>query len=153
VVDDEPMLRALCTMLLADWGFRVLEARDGQEAWELLQRASASFDAGELAREQNVIDAVLLDVNMPRLRGDALLVQLRRAYPGLPVIMMSSEADDVRNRVLSLGASSFLVKPFRPAELESHLTHALETPLALPQAAMLGFARAPEQLHRSSSAR
>ena len=111
VVDDEPMLRDLCSALLTTWGYKTVEARDGQEALEKLDHAS--------------VDAVLLDVNMPRLRGDVLLAQLRKKRPELPVIIMSSEGGSVRENVLGLGASSFLVKPFRPAQLKDHITHAL----------------------------
>ena len=106
------MLRDLCTALLADWGYTPMEAQDGLDALEKL--------------EGNPVDAVLLDVNMPRLRGDALLARLRAEHPGLPVIIMSSEAGSVRENVLGLGASSFLVKPFRPSQLKDHITHALQ---------------------------
>jgi CheY-like chemotaxis protein len=126
-------------MLLDDWGYGVTEARDGQEAWELLEQAAVS------------VDAVLLDVNMPRLGGEALLARLRRDYPSVQVIMMSSEADEVRRNALNLGASSFLVKPFRPAELRNHIDHALGVPLALPPAAIPSCARPPEQIRRMSS--
>lgn len=111
VVDDEPMLRGLCVTLLASWGYLVTEACDGHEALEMLR--------------QYPVDVVLLDMNMPRLRGDALLARLRRERPGLPVIIMSSEGDGVRKKVLGLGASSFLTKPFRPAQLKDHIRHAL----------------------------
>ena len=63
VVDDEPMLRGLCVTLLASWGYLVIEASDGQEALEKLR--------------EYPVDVVLLDMNMPRLRGDALLARLR----------------------------------------------------------------------------
>ncbi|MFT3924063.1 MAG: response regulator [Myxococcales bacterium] len=112
VVDDEPMLRDLCSALLADWGYDPMEAQDGLDALEKL--------------EETPVDAVLLDVNMPRLRGDALLARLREERPQLPVIIMSSEADSVRENVLGLGASSFLVKPFRPSQLKDHIKHALQ---------------------------
>jgi len=111
VVDDEPMLRGLCVTLLASWGYQAIEAIDGQDALEKLREYS--------------VDAVLLDMNMPRLRGDALLTRLRRERPGLPVVIMSSEGEGLRKRVLGLGASSFLSKPFRPAQLKDHIRHAL----------------------------
>ena len=111
VVDDEPMLRDLCSTLLETWGYSPVEAHDGQDALEQLGRSS--------------VDIVLLDVNMPRLRGDALLARLRQEHPELPVIIMSSEGDNVRSNVMGLGASSFLVKPFRPSQLQDHIRHAL----------------------------
>jgi DNA-binding response OmpR family regulator len=111
VVDDEPMLRGLCATLLTSWGYHVAEAQDGQDALEKLREVP--------------VDAVLLDMNMPRLRGDALLARLRRERPALPVIIMSSEGDGARRRVLGLGASSFLMKPFRPAQLKDHINNAL----------------------------
>lgn len=112
VVDDEPLLRGLCSSLLSSWGYEVTEAHDGQDALEKLRLAS--------------VDAVLVDINMPRLRGDALLACLRREQPALPVVIMSSDfMETTRTRVLDLGASSFLAKPFRPIQLKEHISQAL----------------------------
>jgi CheY-like chemotaxis protein len=111
VADDEPMLRALCVTLLASWGYQVTEAHDGRDALSKVHEQS--------------FDAVLLDMNMPHLRGDVLLARLRHERPELPVIIMSSEGENARRRVLGLGASSFLAKPFRPAQLKDHIAHAL----------------------------
>lgn len=110
VVDDEPSVRGVCATLLAEWGYEVSEACDGQDALEKLTQLS--------------VDAMLLDVDMPRLRGDALLERLTCERPNLPVVIMSSDGQEVQTRVLDLGARSFLVKPFRPAQLKAHITHA-----------------------------
>jgi CheY-like chemotaxis protein len=111
VVDDEPLVRTLCATLLQDWGYDVTEAQDGVDA--LAKLAEFAFDA------------VLLDLNMPRLRGDAVLAQLRHERPDLPVIMMSSDGHEVRSRVLHLGARSFLTKPFSPPQLRDHVASVL----------------------------
>jgi CheY-like chemotaxis protein len=111
VADDEPMLRTLCATLPASWGYQVTEARDGRDALAKLQETS--------------FDAALLDMNMPHLRGDVLLARLRHERPQLPVIIMSSDGDIARRRVLGLGASSFLAKPFRPAQLKDHIAQVL----------------------------
>jgi CheY-like chemotaxis protein len=110
VVDDEPLVRTVCTTLLTDWGYEVSEAQDGQEALEMVAQLR--------------VDAVLLDINMPRLRGDAVLAKLRERRPELPVVMMSSDGLDVQARLLDLGARSFLAKPFVPEELRDHIARA-----------------------------
>jgi CheY-like chemotaxis protein len=111
VVDDEPTVRSVCAALLANWGYAVTEAHDGQDALEKLAEIT--------------VDAVLLDVNMPRLRGDLLLARLREERPCLPVVIMSSDGQEVQARVLHLGATSFLTKPFGAAQLRDHITRAL----------------------------
>lgn len=111
VVDDEPLLRSVCVSLLVAWGYAVCEARDGEEA---------------LALEAQIhIDAVLLDVHMPRLPGDAVLAVLRKRRPDLPVVMMSSDIGALQARVRELGARSFLSKPFAPTQLRHHISRAL----------------------------
>ena len=112
VVDDEPLLRKLCCSLLASWGYEVIEAADGLAALDKLREAP--------------VDAVLVDINMPRLGGDGLLAQLRPKYPQLPVVIMSSDLrQGIQERMLRLGANSFLRKPFRPVQLQEHIAQAL----------------------------
>ena len=77
VVDDEKNVRMTTELLLRRLGFEVLAARDGAEAITTFRSESAR------------IDAVLLDLSMPRMDGLATLKELRRIDPRVPVVLTS----------------------------------------------------------------
>ncbi len=99
VVEDSPIYQELVTALLGGLGHDVRLARDGQEAVELLG--------------QQVVDAVLSDIQMPRMDGLALLRWIRGSekLKTLPVVLLSAlgSAEDKR-RGLEAGADGYLVK-------------------------------------------
>ena len=99
-VDDNATIRRAIAMRLGAKGFDVTTAEDGQGA----------LDA--LARDQ--FDLVLLDLQMPGMRGDEVLRAVRRRYNGmeLPVIMLaaSDNKQDIANAI-ELGANDYVVKP------------------------------------------
>lgn len=102
IVDDEHDLRRLLGELLADSGWQVVEAEDGEQA------------LAHLARER--FDVVLLDHRMPGLSGGDVFRRLRAAGDETPVILMTA-ARDVRELARSLGVPRFLGKPFDLDEL------------------------------------
>jgi DNA-binding response OmpR family regulator len=105
VVDDEPDIRETLTDLLAADGYEVSTAVDGADA---LSRV--------VAQRPNL---VLLDVDMPRLRGVEALVAIRALSPTTRVIMMSGKADlDEAKRALAAGAFDYVTKPFDLAYLD-----------------------------------
>jgi type II secretory ATPase GspE/PulE/Tfp pilus assembly ATPase PilB-like protein/CheY-like chemotaxis protein len=110
LVEDEDTLRRVMRDLLEQEGYRIFEARDGVEALEQVDRHAP--------------DLVLLDLNLPNVDGYTVLSQLR-SRPGtkeLPVIVLSARGDeDNEVRVLRLGATDFLTKPFRPRALSARL--------------------------------
>ncbi|MBA4071483.1 MAG: hypothetical protein C0497_06560 [Gemmatimonas sp.] len=106
VVEDESAVRELVRTALTRAGYRVLAARDGDEA---LTRAAAH--AGR-------IDLLLTDVVMPGLNGRELALRFRQARPNARVLFMSGFASDVIAEDGGLvGDSELLTKPFTPAEL------------------------------------
>jgi two-component system chemotaxis response regulator CheY len=112
VVDDSDSIRKLLEVTLKTRGFAVTSAADGQEALETLERNTEGATVH--------FDALVLDINMPRLDGLSLLT-LMRARPEwgtLPILMLTTEgrAED-RDRALALGANDYMVKPFKPSEL------------------------------------
>ena len=106
VVDDEEMVRRLAARMLITLGYRVLEARDGQEAVRVLQRDAAR------------IDGVLTDVAMPGLNGRQLGETIARCWPQIRVLYMSGFP---AARVVSEGAigptDPFVQKPFTEEQL------------------------------------
>jgi len=101
VVDDEPsMLEILVEWLVRGEYANVRSAGDGQEALEM-----CCADSYEL---------VISDINMPRMDGITLLRNLRELGHRMPAIVFVSGLDSVnRKELLDLGASAFLLKPFR----------------------------------------
>jgi type II secretory ATPase GspE/PulE/Tfp pilus assembly ATPase PilB-like protein len=110
LVEDEAPLRLALRDLLEHDGFIVHEAEDGIVALDEIDRRAP--------------DAVVLDLNLPRLDGYAVLARLRArpATFALPVIVLTAKADeDNEVRVFELGANDFLTKPFRPRALTARL--------------------------------
>ncbi|MDP1889576.1 MAG: response regulator [Gemmatimonadaceae bacterium] len=114
VVEDEGAVRELVRTALTRAGYRVLAARDGEEA---LTRAAAH--AGR-------IDLLVTDVVMPGLNGRELALRFRQARPDARVLFMSGFAADVIAEDGGLsGDSELLLKPFTPDELLSRVRAAL----------------------------
>ncbi|MGE0815524.1 MAG: ATP-binding protein [Vicinamibacterales bacterium] len=110
VVEDDPQVRRVGVMALQSAGFRVIEARDGIEG---LARAS-----GEPLR------VLVTDMVMPRMGGLDLLRRIRDGQPNVGVLLVSGYPGDP-NLLRSLPArTSFLQKPYSPAELTANV-HAL----------------------------
>ena len=106
VVDDSVTVRKVTQRLLAREGYQVVLARDGIDALGQLQ--------------DTVPDAMLLDIEMPRMDGFELAAQLRAdpRWRSVPVIMISSRtADKHREQAQALGVSAFLGKPYDETEL------------------------------------
>ena len=99
VADDSPHLVLLYRAVLEDAGFEVVSVSNGMAA-------IAAVEAGDL-------DAVILDVLMPGVSGDAIAERLRRTNPGLPVLLMTG---DYGEQFVD-GATPVLRKPFAPEEL------------------------------------
>jgi two-component system, OmpR family, response regulator MprA len=108
VVDDDPALSRTLRRALGVEGYDVDTAPDGAEA---LQRLAASH-----------YDAVVLDVNMPRVDGLAVCRSMRSRRDTTPVLMLTAR-DAVGDRVegLDAGADDYLVKPFALDELNARV--------------------------------
>ena len=117
VVDDEEMVRRLALRMLFGQGYRVLEAKGGDEAVRMLQRAA------------NRIDGVLTDLAMPGLGGRQLGETISRCWPQVRVIYMSGFP---AGRMVNEGAldpnDPFVQKPFTAEQLTSKVREALGRP-------------------------
>lgn len=110
LVDDEDHLRRLLKDLLEREGYEVIEARDGAEALEQIDRHAP--------------DVMLLDLNLPGMDGYSVLahVRSRPATEALPIVVLTAKGDeDNEVRVLQAGADDFLTKPFRARALYARL--------------------------------
>jgi signal transduction histidine kinase len=115
VVDDDPLVRRVGQMMLEEAGFTVLVAKDGREAVDLVRE------------KPERIDAVVLDVTMPRMGGEEALGELRRLRADLPIVLSSgySEADAMK-RFSDHGATAFVQKPYPAAKLVGALLELME---------------------------
>lgn len=102
VADDEKEIRELLRLYLENEKYEVIEAADGQQAYEILKT--------------NEIDLCLLDIMMPKMDGYHLLQAIRKES-NVPVIILSAKnADSEKILGLNLGADDYLAKPFNPLE-------------------------------------
>jgi two-component system KDP operon response regulator KdpE len=112
IVDDEPaILRFLRTSLSAQ-GYQTIEAETGAQALTMLARSR--------------VDVVVLDLGLPDLDGLEVLKRLRESGSSVPVIVLSSRADEPgKVKALDLGADDYVTKPFGMDELLARLRAAL----------------------------
>src|SRR5881628_3098084 len=119
LVDDEDSIQKLLTYPLEREGFRVVPARDGEEA---LQRFAAE-----------AFDLVVLDVMLPKLDGLEVCRRLRAAS-SVPIIMLTARDDELDKVVgLELGADDYITKPFSIREFRSRIRAALRRASAPPR--------------------
>jgi CheY-like chemotaxis protein len=99
VVDDSVNTREIEKSILEAYGYRVVMAGDGEEAWEKTR--------------DELYDLVITDVEMPRLDGFSLTERLRadERYQHVPVIIVTSrQKDEDRKRGVAVGADAYIVK-------------------------------------------
>ncbi len=115
IADDQPSLRLLVSATLASEEIDIIEAADGDEAWQLLQQRRPQL--------------ALLDVQMPGRTGIDLARAIRadEHLANTRVILLTSKAQqqDV-DAGLAAGADRYLTKPFSPLELLEHVEQLLE---------------------------
>ena len=111
IADDDPVSSRLLDRLLVKWGYEVIAAHDGSEAWEVLQA-------------ENAPRVALLDWIMPGIDGLEICrrVRARSAQPYVYIMLLTAN-DKVGNLVegLESGADDYLTKPFHPQELRARL--------------------------------
>ena len=102
IVDDSITVRQLLSLTFTKAGYRVEQARDGQEAWDKL-------------RSGLPCDIVFCDIEMPRCDGLEFLSRIQKdsSFDQLPIAMLTSRgADKHRQMALQLGASGYFTKPY-----------------------------------------
>ncbi|HYV10645.1 MAG TPA: response regulator [Pyrinomonadaceae bacterium] len=108
VADDDPAILRLIATILEKENFNVVMARDGREAYKILQ-ADPNFTAA------------ILDVVMPHISGPELVRYMKseERLKRIPVMMMTAEQDPkLSSDSFSAGAVVFLPKPFTTAQLQ-----------------------------------
>lgn len=102
VVDDESRMRKLIKDFLAQKGYSILEAGDGEEALQIYEE------------NKNHINLILLDVMMPKLDGWSVLRQIRQTSK-VPIIMLTARGEEQDELFgFELGVDEYISKPFSP---------------------------------------
>ena len=109
LVDDEDSIQKLLTYPLERDGYRVIQARDGEEALRRFEEEDAR------------IDLVVLDLMLPHLDGLEVCKRLRAAST-VPIIMLTARDDELDKVLgLELGADDYITKPFSIREFRSRV--------------------------------
>jgi DNA-binding response OmpR family regulator len=107
LVDDEDSIQKLLTYPLEREGFRVVQARDGEEALDRFR--------------EGTFDLVVLDLALPKVDGLEVCRRLRASSP-VPIIMLTARDDEVDKVLgLELGADDYITKPFSIREFRSRV--------------------------------
>lgn len=128
-VEDDPAIRRGIVDALRFAGFDTLEAADGEAGLEMAAKCD--------------FDLLLLDLVLPKRDGFAILEEVRRLRPTLPVIILTARGEEAdRVRGLSDGADDYVVKPFSVKELlarvEAVIRRSAERPDPLAQVSIPG---------------
>lgn len=116
-VDDSPTVVKFVSFALRSAGLKVVTATDGMDA---LEKLSAMPDG---------VDLIITDLNMPNVDGYELIKTVRenQNYSQLPIIILSSEEEEQDKKLGDeVGASSYLVKPFKPNVLLAEVSKYLQ---------------------------
>lgn len=102
VVDDDGAIRAAERAILSEDGFRVIEARDGEEAMRAIRTDPPAV--------------VVLDIQMPGVDGPSFARQLRKALRHVPLVVVTA-VNDPKHEADRCNAEAYLRKPFDAPEL------------------------------------
>ncbi len=115
VIEDEELVMKVTREILAKLGYRVLEAKTGQEAIDVVK----TFDGD--------IDLAMLDILLPDISGDIIYPLLMKVRPNLKVIVFSGYSiDGPAQKILNAGAEDFMQKPFTIVDLSEKLKNILD---------------------------
>lgn len=102
VADDEKEIRDLLEIYLLNEGYKVIKAKDGQEALDIM--------------EKEEVDLIVLDVMMPRVDGIEVCKTIRKTK-NTPILMLSAKSEDMdKIQGIMTGADDYMTKPFNPLE-------------------------------------
>ncbi len=120
LVEDELSVRQVTELMLADLGYKVFAAADGEQALHLFRQNSA-------------VDLLVTDVVMPKMNGKQVADELRRLHPRIKVLFISGYTDDaiVHHGVIDPGIA-FLQKPFLSFTLARKVREILDKPKETP---------------------
>ena len=100
-MEDEAVIQELLLKILSQYGYRVITAKNGNEALQMVKEKGLE------------LDLVITDAIMPSMGGSALIKQLKVNHPGLKVLLMSGYTDNIiADHCVVDSETPFLQKPF-----------------------------------------
>lgn len=106
IIEDEPEMLHLVSEVLHSYGYKVIQAQDGLEGYDMFRRHNDS------------LDGVLLDMGLPKLAGRDLFYRIKKEKPDIPVLMLSGYVENsIVQELLDAGLTSFIQKPFSTRDL------------------------------------
>jgi two-component system, OmpR family, KDP operon response regulator KdpE len=112
IVDDEPAIRRALRPPLLELGFELVEAARGEEALQMLRTT--------------IVDAIVLDINMPGIGGIETLKRIRTFARKLPILMLTvRDKEEEKVEALDAGADDYVTKPFSTPELIARIRAAV----------------------------
>lgn len=119
IVDDEQRMRTLIKDFLEKKEYKILRAKDGEEALEIFNI------------EKDIISLIVLDVMMPKLDGWSVLRQIRQTSQ-VPIIMLTARGEEQDELFgFELGADEYISKPFSPKILVARIEAILKRGIVL----------------------
>jgi CheY-like chemotaxis protein len=116
VVEDDPAVRTLNKAILETFGYRVIEARDGDDA-------VARFEC-----HRDDIRVIVMDVVMPKMNGRKTYAEICRIRPGVKVLFVSGYASDViMDKGIGTEGFHFIPKPLKPLDLVKKIRAILDS--------------------------
>ncbi|MGD6818616.1 response regulator transcription factor [Metabacillus sp. 113a] len=114
IIEDNEKIRNLIGIFLSNDGYEVLEAKDGLEGKEMIEKFDPCF--------------IVLDLMLPYMSGEELCTWIRNDIrSNVPLIMLTAKSSEQeRIRGLRLGADDYIVKPFSPSELVARIETVLK---------------------------
>jgi CheY-like chemotaxis protein len=107
LVDDEALVRDTCCEFLELLGYQVVTAEDGLDAVDKMQEIG------------DKVDLIIMDMVMPRMKGEIAALHIRQDYPCVPVIFATAYDQSLSiNATLEFDRSVLISKPFHPDDLQ-----------------------------------
>jgi len=109
VIDDSSTLRTSIEYALKKFGLQIMQAENGSVALD---------EISEIKKTGGEIKLCVCDVNMPVMDGISFVREFRKDDKFTPILMLTTESgEDMLKRGKDAGASGWMIKPFKPAEL------------------------------------
>ena len=117
VVDDEADIRKSVRLILTKAGYEVIEAEDGE-------KGIAAIKSGD---NPLLLNAIICDLQMPKINGMEAITFFRAQFPSVPVIVLTGTGTIDKARTLfKQGVMDYLIKPLEPAKLTETVSKAVK---------------------------